>query len=556
MAKFNTKAKPQDQPNTVNLAGGQAYVNSAKLQLVTLLFTSFLSTDKNYEKVNDTQNRLVKLISEIDDKQFIAKAAIYARDKYNMRSVSHIVAGELALLVKNEQWTKDFFNKVVIRVDDMTEILSYYASKKGLKNNKIRSIPNAMKKGFAKALGRFDAYQLAKYKGEGKGVKLIDLVNLIHPKPTEKNGTVEVLNSDLEAIYKAVPYDSKTHKLLSKIFNNAQLEGKYRVSSLTALSLGLLKNTDTWESKISSAGQEAKSQIVENNLSEEEAEELKTELKGQGWKELLESRKIGYFALLRNLSNILKQAPDCIDKACELLVDEKLIKKSRVLPFRFLTAYNELKGQSGSGIRKILNAISQALDISLNNVPELKGKTLVVLDTSGSMTSEYIKSQNPKETGSKLSCADIGKLFAAVLYKKNIDADLMLFSDDAKYVNLNSNDSVITISEGIRFISGGTNFNAIFRTANKAYDRVIILSDMQGWKELGSPYKSTYKEYVSKYGKPFMYSFDLSGLGSSMFPEDKVTTLAGFSDKVFDLMKNVETDKSSLIDDIEKINLL
>ena len=45
-----------------------------------------------------------------------------------MRSVSHIVAGEIVNSVKGEQWTKNFINKVVFRVDDMTEIMSYFMS--------------------------------------------------------------------------------------------------------------------------------------------------------------------------------------------------------------------------------------------------------------------------------------------------------------------------------------------------------------------------------------------------------------------------------------------
>ena len=76
----------------------------------------------------------------------------------------------------------------------------------------------------------------------------------------------------------------------------------------------------------------------------------------------------------------------------------------------------------------------------------------------------------------------IGSLFAAVLAKAN-DADVMLFSDDAKYVALNKRDSTLTLARWLesQCASAGTNFHSIFQRANRAYDRVIILSDMQGW---------------------------------------------------------------------------
>jgi hypothetical protein len=103
--------------------------------------------------------------------------------------------------------------------------------------------------------------------------------------------------------------------------------------------------------------------------------------------------------------------------------------------------------------------------------------------------------------------------------------------------------------------SAGTNFHAIFQTAKQKYDRVVILSDMQGWMQGGAP-KAPFAEYRRKYGAdPFVYSFDLQGYGSLQFPEQNVFALAGFSDKVFDLMQLLETDRIALIREIEKSEL-
>jgi hypothetical protein len=48
-------------------------------------------------------------------------------------------------------------------------------------------LPNALKKGFAKPLINLMNIKLAKYKGENKEVKLVDIVNLVHPVPTHRN---------------------------------------------------------------------------------------------------------------------------------------------------------------------------------------------------------------------------------------------------------------------------------------------------------------------------------------------------------------------------------
>lgn len=56
-----------------------------------------------------------------------------------------------------------------------------------------------------------------------------------------------------------------------------------------------------------------------------------------------------------------------------------------------------------------------------------------------------------------------------------------------------------------------------------------------------------FSSYKNKYGaNPFVYSLDLAGYGTLQFPENNVFALAEFSDKVFDIMKLMETDKQAL----------
>lgn len=477
--------------DTINKAGGQAFRLTPHYELAFILLTTFLEAEF-YKTPAQTMQTIRNLMVKTNDPVFVAKAAIYARTVYGMRSVSHLVAADIAKGVKGQPWTKNFFDKVVYRVDDASEILAAYLALHG------KPVPNSLKKGLAMGLGKFTPYQLAKYKSTNKGVKLVDLFNLVHPKP----------NADQAAAFKS-------------------------------LMEGTLASTDTWESELSAAGQMAGD---------------KTANKAQVWKDLIGEKKIGYFALLRNLRNIFEQAePSVVKQACDMLVDRKLIKKSLVLPFRFMTAQAELlKLQEGATKRNLVAAVNEAMEIALDNVPEFDGETLVVLDDSGSMMGGGYQF-NASDVKSP---AAIGSVFAAVLAKRN-NADLLLFNNTARYVSYNQRDSMTTMVETIRkcFTSGGTDFHSIFRTANKKYDRIIILSDMQGWLNHTTP-QQTFGQYCSKYNAtPKVYSFDLAGNGTIQFPQDGVFCLAGFSEKTMDLMKVLETDPAGLITEINKIQL-
>lgn len=475
MSKFNSPSAATHK--TTNLAGGSAYKMTPELELVSSLLTSFLE-DKFYETGKKRQTNITKLVQEVNP-LFAAKASIYARNEFGMRSVSHVVAAEIAAHVKGEEWTKRYFDKIVHRPDDMMEILSLYRAS-GHKNE-----PAALKKGFAAALGRFDEYQLAKYRGSTKSVKLVDVVNLTHPAHTEA---------------------------ICKLVNDE------------------LRNADTFEAKLSKAGQSGKDGA-----------------KGQAWAELVKSGKLGHFALLRNLRNIVEEAPEVTDLAIKQLTDGRAIRRSLVLPFQFITAAEEISKLNGQEAKKMLMGISQALDVSAENVPRFEGETLVAVDGSSSMF------------GAPLERA---ALFGAMLVKSSM-ADVMLWDTSAYPLNCNPADSVISIAQQIARSArgGGTNIAVPFREATRAYDRIVILTDEQSWGHSGYyGYNTTGPKELEAYRKrtganPMTYNWDLAGLGSLQFPENQVATLAGWSDKVFDIMKLVETDKKALVHTIEKIEI-
>ena len=477
--KFNwNKARPA-RADTVNLAGGDAFRESPKLELAALLLTATLG-DQFYRTGDQAAARVKTLIAQTADKRFVAKAALYARKEAGMRSVTHLAAGELAQSVKGEQWTAPFFARLVHRPDDALEILAYQLTVYG------RPVPNSLKKGLGAALSRFDEYQLAKYRRDDAEISLVDAVNLVHP-----------------------PHSEALRKLVN----------------------GTLAPAGTWETRLTQAGQAAAGD-----------EDALAGAKAEAWRELLAMRKLGYFALLRNLRNILTQAPELTDAAAATLTDARLIRRSLVMPFRFTAALEALHTANLPNAGVVLAALSAAVDVSLENVPRFEGRTLIALDGSGSMMGRSIK---------------IGALFAAALAKSNAGADVMLFSDDARYVSLNRRDSTLTLAGWLeaQCAAAGTNFHAVFERATQAYDRIILLSDMQGWMGGHAPTGTFAKYRASHACDPKVYSFDLAGYGTLQFPERNVFCLAGFSDKALETLKLLDGDPGALVQQIEAVEL-
>ena len=508
MAKFNESTK--GKRTVTNHMGAKAYKHKPEFELVSILLTSFME-NSYYESSATTLNRLKEALGKVDAK-FAAKAAVYARNEFGMRSVSHVLSVELMKYISGKEWGKKFFESIVRRPDDMSEIISYY-----FKDGK-KSLPNSLKKGFAKAFEKFDRYQIAKYRGAKKTVSLIDVVNLVHPKATEKN-----------------------EQALKDLVN------------------GTLKNVDTWESKLTKAGQDSTTK------------KEKEENKSKAWAELLNTNKMPYMALLRNLRNILEQAPETLDKVCETLENKKMIKNSLVLPFRFLSAYGEVEKLKTAGmfekektnINRVLESIENAMKLSIDNLPILYGKTLILSDNSGSMRGDG--GGNSKVSRfSNTKTSDIANLFAVLYWLKSDNTRVGLFGDRLVEPDLYRKAGIFKnfqIIDSAAKKCGYSTEQGIFKifeeiVKNKTHvDTVVVFSDCQvgtscNWYDLHGNHGSDFNKLFESYRKinpdVRVYSVDLKGYGSDVF-SDNAIKITGWSDKIFDIMKIMEQDKNALI---------
>lgn len=510
MSRFNVVSNT-GTPDAVTSEGVPAFQKSPELELVTMLLTSF-ATDKFYSTGDQQMNRvrtLVRAISAVDP-LFSAKAAIYARDTFGMRTIAQVVAVELAPFISKAEWASRFYEKLVVRPDDMTEVVSLYLARNPKPQGKRHApFPNAMKRGFARALASLDAHRLAKYKAEGKGVKLVDLANLFHPKSNEQ---------------------------------------------LAALVGGSLKPADTWEVASTKAGQEAadvKAAALAEGKSEAEAALAAAGVKTDAWMQLVLGRQLGHFALLRNLRNIRDKAPGVMNIALEQL---KIgVGKARVFPYRYLVAGDQFAGEPGQINADVCNALVECVNGALGGVPVMPGRTLVAVDNSASMTSAAYR-RNGKGMESDTPARKAAVFGAAIALTS--PSDLMVFSDSGIYVRLVKGTPLTTAASLIlqSIHSAGTDFRPIFAT-NEKYDRFIILTDNEA-QTGGRVANEFLRDYRKRTGAdPQVFIFDLAGSGTVQFPERNLYVLAGFSEKVFDLMAKLGEDREAMLNAVRAVSI-
>jgi hypothetical protein len=466
MAKFNTT----NTIKTENKSGHVAYKMRDKEKLVTQVLTSFFNEAKFYGDNSKEMEQTIKSVIK-SDPRFVANLAVFARREFNMRSVAHILTAFLAHEVEGKPYTRKTVKAVSVRGDDVTEIMAAYLSMFG------KPIPNALKKGISDALQGFDEYTLAKYKGEGKAVKMRDLLCLCRPTPKD---------AEQSAMWKRL------------------LEGN-------------LETPYTWETELSAKGNNAET-----------------------WESLIESKKVGYMAILRNLRNILNANPSNVEKALSLIENPEAVKKSRQLPFRYLAAYKELANIGGS---RVFDALENAVEASCENLPKLSGTTVIAVDTSGSMGSAI-------STKSNICCYEIAMLLGLIANKICENSVFYVFDTSIeKYAVSHRSGILDTVTHRAR-CGGGTGMHLPFQKMiddKVNADRIIVLSDNEinyGWSR---PVQTIADEYRRISGNDiWVHAIDLQGYGTQQFHGAKTNIIAGWSEKVFEFIKLAEQGEGNL----------
>lgn len=515
MPKFNVRATigtgVEGYPDrTENYEGAVAFKTDMKTELTLRFLTYLVGEPKFYtpnaEDETETIRILISSIAE-EDPEYLMKLATYTRNEMYLRSAPLFMLVESVQYDDVKPFVKDYTPSIIRRADELTEVIAYFINKHGeIGSGGKASLPNSLKKGIAKSFYNFDAYQFAKYDRDGT-VKLKDVLRLTHPKPRNEA--------------------------------EAELFRQIRDRELPI--------PDTWETVISTQGSNKET-----------------------WESIIP--QMGYMAKLRNLRNFLKVDVD-VAPVIQHLTNPKAVKNSKQFPFRFYSAYKIMQNETTGNPfdrQAISNALEQALELSVENLPKLEGDTFITSDESGSMHSSI-------SSRSIVEYIDIANVMGALAHKISKNAIASVFGRDFSIVPMNPNDSILTntnkMSQVGQRVGHSTNAFLALQWLNEQrlkVDRIMIFSDMQCYSTFGDnrwgfyqPMGQSLTEQFTKYKRTInpnvrLYSFDLTGYGTVQFPQDEpnIMLLAGWSDRVLEFIHRYENFGSELIGTIENYNPL
>lgn len=171
MANFNKVQRRNSK--TVSYEGGTVYEKSPINEWLNMLFSSFME-DTFYEAAKTQQQRFIDLtniMAETYGYEFVAKAAIFARNELGMRSISQLVAAWLNAQSFDNK--RAFYRTFMHRPDDVAEIFAAIDYLDGKRSH-------ALIRGAADYLSGLSAQTLAKYKLNSRDYNMYDLINITH----------------------------------------------------------------------------------------------------------------------------------------------------------------------------------------------------------------------------------------------------------------------------------------------------------------------------------------------------------------------------------------
>lgn len=234
---------------------------------------------------------------------------------------------------------------------------------------------------------------------------------------------------------------------------------------------------------------------------------------------------MGYMALRMNLRRIEASGASrsLVATINERLSDVEEAAKSRTMPVSFYAAYKNAPLTFAAALQDAANA-------SLENVPELKGRTLVLLDRSYSMSA-------PLSAKSSLSCQDTANVFASALALRSENVRVVAFDNHMEDVNVNSSD-LLRVVDQMPTPRGGTYTPEAIRWAHEGgrqYDRIVILTDEQYTGDSVDKALDTYAPGVP------VFTWNLAGYRTAqMEAREGRWTFGGLSDKGFQMIPLLE----------------
>ena len=504
-----------------NEAGGLAYSLDDKAALAQYAMTGTLNSTF-YASEQDQLNKVIELSKKCDP-EFIAKLAVYSRQKGSMKDMPALLTAIVA--ARKPELLSKFFNRAI---DNPKMLRNFVQILRSGVTGRV-SLGTAPKKLIQKYLNNLSDEQV--FKADiGNDPSLPDIIKLVHPKPESESRS---------ALY---------GYLLDKQHDKARLPS-------------LVKEFESFKKDLSKPIPNVPFQML-----------TALPLSNIHWKEI--AKNATWNQSKKNLNTFMRHGVftdnKMIDLVAQRLSDKDQIHKSKVFPYEMYTAF---KSVDDSLPKKLTLALQDAAEYSTENIPSFKGKVFVMVDTSGSMSSPATGYR--KGATSVTSCVEVAALFASAILRKNPEAEVIPFDTDVRKVNLNPKDSIMTNTKKLSLNGGGTDCSSALKYVNRNNangDLVIYISDNQSWIDssgtmdvwLGkkqtslTPTMDQWKKFISNNPNAKLVNIDIVPTSTTPAVGNDVLNIAGFSDKIFDVIANfVEFghDKNFWIKTIETVQL-
>lgn len=450
MTKFNRPIPARGVISTEAVSSGtthegaHGFARDVKSELFLLGVSNFVGEATFYETAEKRDERFAALVRDvaISDVEWLVNFIRWLRSDSNLRSAPIMAAAEAVkarLDAGKAGKNRALITAALQRADEPGEFLAYWISHWGDK------LPMPVKRGVADAIRKlYNEYAFIKYEPDN-GLRFSNVIQLVHPTPLDSRQN-SLFKYILDTRYSGEPEMILGLPILDRNRNLRNLPTGQRRGALLENPDLFLGSGFTWE-QVSGW--------------------IQGEMTGEVWDAIIPS--MGYMALLRNLRNFEQAgiSPESVRYVQDYLTDPEKVARSRQFPFRFVSARSNVYGYT------YLNSLETALDLSLSNVPRLTGRSLILVDRSGSMFGRNSGNSN-------MDAATMAAVFGTALAKRADSADLIQYGNGWSQVVFGKS---IPILETVNQFSnlGGTQTALAVQATYRNHNRVILLTDEQAW---------------------------------------------------------------------------
>lgn len=490
---FTSAARQLPATDTVNEAGGRAYQLEARHALAQLAATGCLGRTY-YASATDQLDQVLALTRSLDD-DFIARTAVYARTRAHMKDMPALLLAVLATR------PGDHLDRVFDRVCDNGRMLRNFVQiiRSGVTGRRsLGTRPKRLVKRWIAA--RSDAALLRA--SVGNDPSLADIIKMVHPTPE---------SASRRALYGYLVGRPHDPDALPDIVRHYEAYRAGHTAELPRVPFQLLTSLP---------------------------------LDTHAW------RQIAYDAPWQmtrmNLATFARHGvyddPALVKRIAARLGCGRKVRNARAFPYQLLVAYTKTGATVPAAIRE---ALHDAMEHAVANVPRVRGPVYVLPDVSGSMHSP-VTGHRPGAT-SVVRCLDVAALVAAAFLRTNPHAEVLPFHDTVSPCPLEPRDSIMTNAKRLASLpSGGTCCAAPLRELNRRNakgDLVIFVSDNQSWIDCdrtfnrGTGVLKAWEAYRQRNPRAKLVCIDVQPYANTQAPErPDILNVGGFSDAVFTMV--------------------